>query len=88
MAKKYVSDDESFIMSVPETASEPVVITSYDEQLTDYEQRVLSDVLKANPDMNLYSVHPSDDSTTDTLTIDRLGELADLIHAEATALKE
>lgn len=76
MANKYVSDDESFIMSVPETASEPVVITSYNEQLTDYEQRVLSDVLKANPDMNLYSVHPSDDSTTDTLTIDRLGELA------------
>lgn len=80
MTNKYIDDNNSFIMTVPETADDTVIITSYDDKLTEYENKILADVLKANPKMNLYSTYPSEDSASDNLTLDRLSELADGIH--------
>ena len=85
---KYVDEKEQFIITVPEKAEDPVLITSYTDELSEYENRVLSDVLKANPAMDLYSTYPTDSNTTNSLTLERLDELANGIHSNLDNLIE
>lgn len=79
-----MAPDESFYVTIPDKADEPVIMTSYHDTLSDYENKVLSDVLKANPELNLYSVIPSESDSTDNLTLERIDELATGLHSSLT----